>query len=115
VVLVVYAIYLCRSNVCLFVFVFAGVRCMICMGLLCSDVCSEYHLVMIGRVEGRRFVGVVMGLVFDGKLVSICLFMNSYLGLCSLVSISLICIPFCYFAYVIIFNHIYHFALLFNV
>jgi hypothetical protein len=53
---------------------------MVCLGLLCSDVCSECHLVMMGRAEGRRLVGVVVGLVFDSKLVSMCSFMNSYMG-----------------------------------
>jgi hypothetical protein len=80
---------------------------MVCLGLLCSDVCSECHMVMMGRVEGRMLVGVVVGLVFDGNLVSICLFMNSYMGLYLLVHISLICIPsFVIFVYVITFNRI---------
>jgi hypothetical protein len=72
------------------VFIFTGVHCMVCLGLLCSDVCSECHLVMMGRVEGGKLVGVVVGLLFNCKFVSICLFMNSCMGLCSLASILLI-------------------------
>jgi hypothetical protein len=51
-----------------------------------------------GEGGGReRLMGVGVGLVFNGKLVFMCLFMNSYMELCSSVSISLFCIPFCYF------------------
>jgi hypothetical protein len=44
VVSVVYAIYLHTSIMFLIVFVFAGVHCMVCLGLLCSDVSNVmYH------------------------------------------------------------------------
>jgi hypothetical protein len=74
--------------------------------LLCSAVCGFFV-----RLEHSECLpGMVMarargeGLVFSIRLVSICLFTNSYMALILLVNISLICVPFLLF-YILVCNN----------